>query len=571
VPLGGRQNEKRDYYEDVDPSEIKRILDDIAIRFDGVDNENVSGALLILLEIVERLNEENEKLKVENQRLRDENNLLKGEQSKPKIRGNTNKGKDVSSEKERKERKKKKGKKSKAKKHKIKIDRTEICKIDRTELPEDAEFKGYENVVVQGIVIKTDNVEYMKEVFYSPSEKKTYVGKLPDWVKGEYSPDVRSLAYTLKYVANMSEPKILEFFENFGIYISQSTISRILTKDQEEFHKEKDDIFRAGLCSTIYQQIDDTGIRVDGKNLYSQIVSNPYYTAYFTVPHKDRLTVIDILLCGKERTYCFNQEAFFLLEHFRVSKKIIAQLKEASEDKTISEEEMQILLNRFFPDPLKGKNNRARIMEAAAIASYHQQTEIPVVRVLLSDDAPQFKKVTEEQGLCWVHDGRHYKKLEPIVPLYKEQREDFLTRYWDYYGKLLEYKEHPTCDQAEKLSDEFDELFSTKTGYYALDDRIEKTKAKKEELLKVLKYPELPLHNNDPELGARAEKRRQDVSLQTKTEEGTKAKDTFLTITQTAKKLGVRAYEYIHDRISRQFDMPFLAELIEQRTLPQLE
>ena len=67
-------------------SEIKRILDDIDIRFDGVDNEKVSGALLILLELVERLNEENEKLKAENQRLRDENNLLKGEQGKPKIR-----------------------------------------------------------------------------------------------------------------------------------------------------------------------------------------------------------------------------------------------------------------------------------------------------------------------------------------------------------------------------------------------------------------------------------------------------------------------------------------------------
>ena len=44
-----------------------------------------------------------------------------------------------------------------------------------------------------------------------------------------------------------------------------------------------------------------------------------------------------------------------------------------------------------------------------------------------------------------------------------------------------------------------------------------------------------------------------------------------LTITQTAKKLWVRAYEYIHDRISRQYKMPSLAELIEQRTLPQLE
>ncbi len=552
-------------------SEIKRILDDIDILFDGVDDEKASGALLILLELVERLYEENEKLKAENQRLRDENNLLKGEQGKPKIRGNTNKDKDVSSENERKIREKKKEKKSKAKKHKIKIDRTEVCKVDRAELPEDAEFKGYENVVVQGILIKTDNVEYKKEVFYSPSEKKTYVGKLPDWIKGEFSPSVRSLVCTLKYVGNMSEPKILEFLENFRIYISQSTISRILTKDQDEFHQEKDDIFRVGLCSTIYQQIDDTSIRVNGENLYSQIVSNPYYTAYFTVPHKDRLTVIDILLCGKERTYCFNQQAFFLLEDFRVSKKLIAQLKEATEDKTISEEKMQILLSQLFPDPLKGKNNRARIMEAAAIASYHQQREIPVVKVLLSDDAPQFKKVTEEQGLCWVHDGRHYKKLDPVVPLYKEQLEGFRARFWDYYGKLTEYKEHPTCDQAEDLSVEYDELFSTKSGYYGLNDRIEKTKAKKEELLKVLKYPELPLHNNDPELGARAEKRRQDVSLQTKTEEGTKAKDTFLTITQTAKKLGVSAYEYIHDRISRQFNMPSLAELIEQRTLPQLE
>jgi regulator of replication initiation timing len=553
------------------PTEISEILDEINIRFDKIDDKEISVAFSALLQLIERLSQENEKLKADSQRLRDENNLLKGEHGKPRIRGNTNKGKDVSSEAERKEREKNKEKKSKAKKHKIKIDRTEICKVDRSELPEDVEFKGYENVVIQEIVIKTDNVEYKKEVFYSPSEKKTYVGKLPVGVTGEFGPGVRSLVCTLKHMANMSEPKILEFFQNFGIYISQSTISRILTKDQEGFHQEKADIFQSGLCSTIYQQIDDTGVRVNGENQYSQIVSNPYYTAYFTVPHKDRLTVIDILLGGVERAYCFNQEAFSLLEYFRVSKKLIALLKDAAEDKTISEEEMQILLNQLFPDPLKGKNTRARIMEAAAIASYHQQTEIPVIRVLLSDDAPQFKKITEEQGLCWVHDGRHYKKLDPVVSLNREQLEDFLTQYWDYYGELLAYKEHPTCDQAEELSAEFDELFSTKTGYYALDDRIEKTKAKIEELLKVLKYPELPLHNNDAELGARAEKRRQDVSLQTKTKEGTEAKDTFLTITQTAKKLGVSAYEYIYDRISKQFNMPSLSKMIEQRTLPQLE
>jgi len=121
------------------------------------------------------------------------------------------------------------------------------------------------------------------------------------------------------------------------------------------------------------------------------------------------------------------------------------------------------------------------------------------------------------------------------------------------------------------LSCEFDKLFSTKTVYGALNDRIEKTRSKKEELLIVLKHPWLPLHNNASELGARVEKRRQDVSLQTKSEEGTTAKDSFLTITQTAKKLGVNAYRYIYDRVSKKFSMPALSDLIIENTLPQLE
>ena len=84
-------------------------------------------------------------------------------------------------------------------------------------LPADAEFKGYERVVVQEILIKTDNVEYKKEVFYSASEKRTYVGELPAGIVGEFGPGIRSLVCTLKYVANMSQPKIQELLENCGI------------------------------------------------------------------------------------------------------------------------------------------------------------------------------------------------------------------------------------------------------------------------------------------------------------------------------------------------------------------
>ena len=95
-------------------------------------------------------------------------------------------------------------------------------------------------------------------------------------------------------------------------------------------------------------------------------------------------------------------------------------------------------------------------------------------------------------------------------------------------------------------------MFSTKTGYEQLDERISKTKEKKEHLLKVLTLPEIPLHNNAAELAARAKVRKRDVSLQTITDEGTKANDTFMTIVQTAKKLGVSAYQYIFDRVEQQ-------------------
>ncbi len=554
--------------------EISRILARLKIRPEEIEDEQLAEEVAKLYQVIELLNEDNEKLRVERQELRDTLALLKGEQGKPEIKGNKKKkeneeGKegDISSEKERKSRKPPEEKKSKAKKDKIKIDRSRICEVDKSILPEDAEFKGYESVVVQEIVIRTDNVEYKREVYYSPSQNKSWLGKLPPEIEGEFGPGVKSLIYTQKHVANMSEPKIEEFLETMGIHISPATISRILTKNNEPFHQEKADIVEAGLVSTRYQQIDDTSARVKGENHYMQVVNNPYYSAFFTRPHKDRLSVLDILNGGQSRSYLFNEEAFALLEEFRLSKKLRDQLRELVFDKEFDEEQMEALLKEVYPKPEQGKNNRRRIREAGVIASYHQQTAYPVVKALLSDDAPQYKQLTEDQALCWVHDGRHYKKLKPVVPLHQELLEEFRGEYWDYYRKLEDYKENPSQDEAEELETEFDELFATETGYQALDERIAKSNAKKENLLMVLKYPELPLHNNGSELEARVQTRKRDVSLHTMTEDGTQANDTFLTIVRTAKKLDVNAYKYIYDRVSKQFHLPSLADLIKEKSL----
>jgi len=103
----------------------------------------------------------------------------------------------------------------------------------------------------------------------------------------------------------------------------QAKLSRILTKDIDLFHQEKADIFLEGLKATPYQQIDDTGARVNGVNNYTEILCNPYYAAYFTVPNKNRENILDVILYGKEKTYCFNTEAFDLIFNLAASNTVV--------------------------------------------------------------------------------------------------------------------------------------------------------------------------------------------------------------------------------------------------------
>jgi len=49
-------------------------------------------------------------------------------------------------------------------------------------LPVDAEFKGYEEVVVQDIKLTTDNVLFRKQKYYSPSEEK--LSGTTRWLRG---------------------------------------------------------------------------------------------------------------------------------------------------------------------------------------------------------------------------------------------------------------------------------------------------------------------------------------------------------------------------------------------------
>jgi len=529
------------------------------------DVAQAKRAIVGLLNLVEDLQACVRQLQAENQRLRDEINHLKGEQGRPDIKPNRRgkapgPGSNHSSEAER--RKPQAWHKS-SKLAQIKIDHEEVLHLDPAQLPADAEFKGYEDSLVQDVVIHTANVLYHKEKYYSPSARRTYLAPLPPGYRGQFGPGIQALALVQYFACNMAEPKILEFFAHVGIHLSAGELSNWLIKDWPELHAEKAAIYEAGLRSSPWHHLDDTATRINGQNEHCHVVCNPLYTAYFTTAHKDRLTIVDVLRNLGARTFRVNAETIDLLRIFGLAQCTVRTVQGLPQDQDLTEAEFTVLLAERLPT--LGPQQRSRILEAAAVAAYHTQMEFPVVKLLVCDDAPQFNWVTEELALCWIHEGRHYKKLNPSSAPFRTALTEFIKQFWEYYDELLAYRQQPSAGEKERLGIKFDTLFGTVTGYRALDERIVKTQLKKASLLLVLDHPEIPLHNNPAELGARQRVRKRDVSFGPRTPDGAKAWDTFMTLTATAKKLGVSIYHYIHDRVSGAFELPDLADTITQR------
>ncbi|MDF5730054.1 MAG: hypothetical protein PUP92_19075 [Rhizonema sp. PD38] len=409
-----------------------------------IEDNAVRQKVELLLNLIEQLNSKVKDLEEENQKLRDENNRLKGEQGKSDIKPNQFKGfkENHSSEKERKT----PTKHSKSsKKANIKIDRSEIIEYPQSELPQDAQFKGYEEVVVQDISLKTDNVLFRKQKYYSPQTGKTYLAELPLGYDGEFGPGVKALVMSLYYGAarlrgklppqsclgNMTQGKLLELLEDIGISMSAGYLSNLLIKNQSDFEAEFNEVYVSGLASSNWQHLDQTSTRVKGVNHTTNVICNPLYTVYSTTLKKDRLSVLGVLQNTQELKFILNPLTYELLDSLNLPTKWNNRIKLLPQEIVFTSEQFNSLLDKHLNK--LGSQHRIRVQEAAAIAFYHQQSLIPIVQTLVCDDAPQFKLLTDNLALCWVHEARHYKKLSPFVGCHQQALDKFLDEFWVYY------------------------------------------------------------------------------------------------------------------------------------------
>lgn len=532
------------------------------VNLDAIPDPATRHLVGQLLNLIETLAAENAALRVEVQQLRDENARLKGGSAKPDVKPPVPPAPpDHSSEAERRTR----TPHGKPKKNaSLTITREQRCLVDPATLPPDAIRHDTAEVIVQDLVLQPEVIRFLREVWLVPSTGQTITAPLPDGYHGGFGPHIRALTLTLGHAANVSQPALLTFFQDAGVAIGTGTIARWLADHTGQWHDEALAIHRAGLTSSDWQATDQTSTRVDGQNEVCHVLGNACFTSYHTRPGGTRQDVLAVLW-GQEPVFRLNDDALAWLAVTSLSPRLQARLLLLLPwERDLSAAE---LARRLEDGGVQLRaQQRQQVGDALAIAAYHAQTAVPIVRWLLSDDATVYHAITDAHALCWVHDGRHYAKLSPVVPHHQTLLADFRREYWAFYREVVAYRAAPSVAERTRLAAAFDELVAQRTGYQELDARIAKTAANRELLLAVLAHPELPTHNNDMELAARRRVRKRDVSFGPQSRAGARAWDSFQTISATATKLGVRLYQYLCDRLLQPETTPSLAERIGERS-----
>ena len=531
------------------------------------DKTEVQEVLTLCMNIIENQASQLESQAREIQELKDEINRMKGEHGgptpKPKVSHVTGQQPKI--------RPKRKARKKGGKRKKIIIDQVVEVTIDTSELPADAKLHHYKRLIQQDIIFKRNNTLFKVPVYYSQQEGCTYVGTLPAEYKGQFGNELKAWLQTFHHLGDMTQSRLSALLKNIGILISDGTISNVLLSNADAMQEEALQILHTGLECIDYAQIDATKSFEAGQTKATQIICTPYYSVYQTMDSKSRCSVIGALQGKLPSTIplLYDDQAVEALQSSKVPKKdqrLLAQLLELGHTYTITD--FESLLAKQAPH-LLAKESHHKVLAILALTYYQQQEDFPIVQQLLTDAGHEYKCIVLNQFLCWIHEERHFKKMVPKLTQHQNLLEQVRSQIWEYYKKLLNFKELDALlqeQQLEPLIREFDEIFTQQTSYEQLNKRLAQTFSRKDKLLQVLDFPQVPLHNNAAELAVRRKVRKRDISIHTMSSKGTQAQDAFMSVIETAIKLGVNAFEYLLDRLSQKNQMTPLAELIKLKT-----
>jgi len=482
--------------------------------------------------------------------LEDELQKLKKQTRKPKFKASKM---DSKTEPKGKKAKKNKGPKRK-KKQNLKIHKEKIIELDN--IPDGARSKGYQDIVVQDIVIQAHNIRY-RLAQYQTKDGKYITAKLPKDIRNHWGSMLQSFILYQYHHQHVTQPLLLEQLHAFKIDISSGQLSNLITEKQDCFHDEKDALLKAGVKHANYLHTDDTGARHAGKTGYCTHIGNEFFAWFKSTESKSRINFLELLHQEEKKQYVFNAGAFEYMEQHKLPKIALAKLEEHNFESA----DKETLTNWLIEKGITGSRHQKIIIEGALIGSLLRHG-IPTDIAIISDDAGQFNVF--DHALCWIHAERLIHRLIPLNDQHKKAVDWVRAQIWAIYTDLKAYKRSPDEKQKNQIREDFLNFFQTRTCYETLNQLLKRIGRNQHELLRVLDRPELPLHNNLSERDIRDYVKKRKISGSTRSENGRKCRDTFASLKKTCRKHGISFWEYLLDRTLGKNIIPTMAELIQK-------
>ncbi len=521
----------------------------------SIADEELTPLVRHLLEIIRQQGEQLERVTAENQELRDEIARLKKHAHRPTLKPSQLE-RPTSSESSNDE--KRPGSAKRRKTETLEIHETR--RIAPASRPDDATLIGVTTYTVQDLRISCHNIRYELERWETP-DGTVYAGQLPPSAQeGHFGPTLRGFILYQYYHGHVTQPRLLEQLREYGVDISSGQLSHLLTEPDAAFQAEKNRVLATALQVSPDVQVDDTGARHHGKNGYCTQIGNAWMSWFASTDSKSRLNFLKLLRAGRT-DYIVEPEALTYMEQQGLPKTWLTILRTYAGHTVFDDAAWEEFLTSLG---MESPTHRRIATEGAALGTVLCFGVAPDL-VVLSDGAGQF--VLFRHALCWIHAERSLTKLTPVTEQEQNALDTTREQFWTLYTALKTYQQSPDDAQNVLLAQRFDDMTSRETHYEALDAALKRLATRKAELLRVLDHPEVPLQNNGSEQAIREYVTRRKISGGTRSEAGRQSRDTFTSLKQTCRKLGLSFWQYLCDRLEKQGMIPPLEDLIRQRAM----
>jgi Transposase IS66 family len=506
-----------------------------------------------LLAIIRMQQDRIQQLEETVQQLRDEIAILKGQKPRPQIAPSRLESATPPS---RPEGGKRPGSEKRSKNALLVI--PEEIRLRVVDAPVGSVSKGFEEYVVQELEIQAKATRYLRERVLTPDGHSVLAPLPADVVPGSHF-GPKLMAYSLhQYHHNhVTQPLLLEELRDLGIDISAGQLSHMLIEDKELFHQEKAELLPVALTVSSYIGTDDTSARHQGHNGFCTVIRNDLFTYFESTDSKSRLNFLQVLQ-GADRSYAINEMTLAYWERQELSVELVQQLSHGPREFAAA----SAWQARLAELAITSERHVRIATEGALLGGLVARGVSPNLGVL-SDGAQQFFVFVH--AACWVHAERPLARMVPYNEEHRTIIEKVRDQIWELYKDLKGYPENPDASQKRLLEARFDALCDQRTKYPNIDGVLKDMREHKDDLLRVLERPEIPLHNNGAESDIREYVKKRKISGSTRSDEGRRCRDTFASLKKTCRKLGVRFWDYLLDRVCGLGKIPRLADLIRQR------